>query len=309
MIDANKIAKLQMIMNSGDGRRSVVASMLQFDSNTQSAWADSFGPVIQDMDTQLLFDAAFSRPTDASAVSRSLRIQFNPEENQLYAERMAEDLVDLLDQLSVDAKLPLQTYSEELAFDFNNLFMVILGHISIVMATKDTSLLAHERLRKCEELILNMAALLRLLVDVFQGVGRHPGNLNLINSSKPKPNRMLNPDSGFHETGWPSPNPDLLVQLVMGIFTNCISAHLTAVFQRISDLIRESLGSTQLRMVELKHYRNVMRNLKKGSQMAHERLVWSRKISRKFRGGVANSFCPTSENQVFEFDLEHLKIG
>ncbi len=309
MIDANTIANLQMIMNSGDGRHSVVATLLQFESNTPSTWADSLYPVTQDRDTQPPSDVAFNWPANAGAVTGSLPIRIDIGANQIYAGRMAEDLVDILDKLSVDAKFPLQTFAEELAFDFNNLFMVILGHLSIVMATKDTSLLTHERLRKCEELILNMAALLRLLVDVFQEVGRHHRNLNQIDPSKPKCDQTIIPAPGFHETGWPRPNPDLLVQLVMGIITNCVSAHLSAVFQRINELIRETLGSTQLRMVELKHYRNVMRNLKKGSQMARERLVWSHKINQKFRGGMASSICPISANQAFKFDWEHLKSG
>ena len=309
MIDANTIANLQTIMNLGDGRRSVVATLLQFESNRQSAWADLLYPARQDRGAPRQSDPACSCPTHADAATGPRPIRIDWEKNQIYAEQMAADLVELLDKLALDAKFPLHTFSEELAFEFNNLFMVILGHISIVMATPDTPPGAHERLRKCEELILNMAALLRLLVDVLQGIGLHHGNLDPTDPIQGQGDRTIIPEAGFHETGWPRPHPDLLVQLVMGIITNCVSAHLNAVFQRLADLMRAILGSTQLRMVEIRHYRHVMLNLKKGGQMAHERMVWSQEIIQKFRNGMANPIGPTSENQAFEFDWQHLQSG
>ena len=309
MIDANTIADLQMRMNAGDGRQAVLTNLLQLETGTQSAWTDSFLPLEENIVAQHASQAVFNWPIYSCAITGSFRICKNTGTNKIYCDQMAEDLVELIDKLSSDAKLPLQIFAEELAFDFNNLFMVILGHISIVMTTKDTSHLAHAQLRKCEELILNMAALLRLLVDVFQTMARRQDKLKLIHPVERKNARSNTSDSGFHPTVWASPDPDLLVQLMMGIIANCVSAHLNGVFQRITNLIREALGSTELRMVELRHYRNVMLNLEKGGKMALERLVWSHKINQKFRLGITNSNFATSENHALESDLEHLKSG
>ncbi len=167
MIDTTAIANLQMLMNTGDGRQAVLAELLLNKKTSRSATVIKKRP-----ETKRCLQGRISRIGASKAQLRQLRVgrlhplttSPLPVNSQL---RITNTIIQQLDRLSGEEKEPLIKFAEGFAYHYNNLFMAVLGHISIVMFKLRPSRPAFSRLRECEELIHNTALLIRLLVEVF----------------------------------------------------------------------------------------------------------------------------------------------
>jgi hypothetical protein len=167
MIDANVIADLQMRMNAGDGRQAVLAELLRLEGKLRDTEAaalttgqkphDRSSKVHSQFDTKLYVIGGPRKHLSQQ------RLAVRPEDAKILA-----DFIAILDQLAPAEKEILHNFVEVLAHAFNNLFMTIVGHISIVMYRLEPSDPLCHLFRSSEDQIHNTAMMIRLMVDVFQ---------------------------------------------------------------------------------------------------------------------------------------------
>ena len=167
MIDANALSNLQMLMNTGDGRQAVLAELLQPAHSMSSPRPSVVGRP----------DTHPNRPASVASDAASLEIQGKAGQSLRLLPKarssrtphlgLPEDIIARMDELSAEEKVPLTTFAGGLAYQYNNLFMAVVGALSIVMARLNPAHPAFDQLRECEEIIHNTSLLIRLLVDVF----------------------------------------------------------------------------------------------------------------------------------------------
>ena len=171
MIDANAIADLQMMMNTGDARHAVLTELLQTSTEPDDAPANTIGA--QSKKPSL---AGRDRPFDTRLEirgPRNRRMRLYSSGSYVNRRRftLTDNILQTLNRLSNEDKEPLVTFAEGLAHHYNNLFMAVIGHISIILLHLKPTDPAFDKLRRCEELIHSTALLIRLLLDVFHRNG------------------------------------------------------------------------------------------------------------------------------------------
>jgi signal transduction histidine kinase len=156
MIDATSIANLQMLMNVGDGRQAVLNEL--FAAPTAPVGDNAAAP------------RSFSRPDPRKrSGKRAVRLRVIAPKAEIPSAdpHLPEAIILALDQMSAEDRRPVRRFAEGLAYHYNNLFMAVVGNLSIVMHYIGPTHPAYKGFRTCEELIHNSALLIRLLVDVF----------------------------------------------------------------------------------------------------------------------------------------------
>jgi K+-sensing histidine kinase KdpD len=185
--------------------------------------------------------------------------------------------------MPVDEKIPLMTFAEGLAYHYNNLFMGLIGHISIVMHHTQPSHQAYEGLRQCEELILNTASLIRLLVDVFHRSDCRQATLYPIDLSDHEISRLIFADHSVTVPVEKISQTEPCVQQILKTIAGRIATRLTGTLHDLEMQIRQVFVGNRLNAPYRHHIRRAMRYLKKGKRIAHNLLDFSGTV--KFNAG------------------------
>jgi signal transduction histidine kinase len=283
MIDSTAIATLQMLMNTGDGRQAVLAELLQTVnasrpsteyikqfktkpppryrvSSTNAAQAE-----IRRMDGHHLHLLADSPSTAKSQI------------------RLTDKIIQMLDRLSEEDKKPLINFAEGFAYHYNNLFMAIVGYISIVTSLIESTNPAHRQLRDCEERLHNTALLIRLLVDVFHRTQResdtaYPIDLNDNEISNRIFKEMKNQDPSV-DTLFPFLGTQKILRIIAFVSANRLKRILDSITTQINTIFLTS----GLKSLGPDYHRPIQVHLKRGIWIAEALFDFAAIVKPKLR--------------------------
>ncbi|MDJ0888311.1 MAG: hypothetical protein QNI89_13460, partial [Desulfobacterales bacterium] len=153
MNNSNAIANLQMLMNTGDGRHAVLTELFQASESTESA---SFNTNLERRNVHAFTVTAQAHNLKlVSQEAQGSRVRlapvFPPNNVQPPDYNLTDYIIQTLNSLSVEDKIPLVNFAEDLAYHYNNLFMAIVGYISIIVLNLKPGDPAYNQLHECEE--------------------------------------------------------------------------------------------------------------------------------------------------------------
>ena len=261
MIDANALANLQMLMNTGDGRHAVLTELLH-----------SADPRIKPADSPQYHagqgSVDLSAPEIQGRHGKRIRLLQHARRAKASQSMLPEKILALLDALPSMEKAPLITFAEGLAYHYNNLFMGLIGHISIVMFHIKPAHPRYQQLRECEELILNTAMLIRLMVDVLRrpdSIGETIYPIDLSESEigsrllATKPGLSDRPATTAHEI-----NVNEILQIIAG----GMAEKLEKILHTLLDRAQRAFPKASLRSRYSHQYRQIRIYLLRGLQIA-----------------------------------------
>ncbi len=270
MIDANSISNLQMLMNTGDGRHAVIAELLQFGQLSKSSNA---GFLAVKMDAYGIPPVNEPRSENFEILGPHVnRLQLQPRttDTNAVSSRLSDDIIATLDNLSKEDKKPLIKFAEGLAYYYNNLFMAIVGYITIVMSNLKPSHPSYDRLLDCEELIHNTALLIRLLVDVFHRSHRAGTTVYPIDLSDReiigfifRPNNNTDAIANYSNSG-------LNVEKILKIVSVVMARRLKRTFLVLQSQISYSFLDSTCRELRKDYELNIQLYLKKGINISKD---------------------------------------
>ena len=271
MIDSNAIANLQMLMNTGDGRHAVLAEILQADTFPESE-KSSHDVGIKDIPPLEIASRKGSPEIEipGSQIKRVHRLRNLSGSNHLHS-RLTDNVVATLDRLSKEEKAPLIQFAEGLAYQYNNLFMAIVGYISIAMFSMRLSNVEYKRLRDSEEFILNTGMLLRLLIDVLGRSDNIQDTIYPIDLSDNEiSNRILSSQAKQSSTV-PKSDNDLTAEEILQIISTVISEKiekvLLTVFKNIQKVFPRKVTANEYDQPYPKVREYILRGIKMTESM------------------------------------------
>ena len=280
MIDSNAIANLQMLMNTGDGRQAVLAQLLQSDKFSRfpsRAFLTTIG--VNSKKGLSVQDRLFISNSKGANVQRFHRQGL---ESTLHARtsqaKLPANIIQALDHLPQHEKAPLIQFAEGLAHRVNNIFMAVVGHLSIVMFHLDTTATAYHRLRECEELIHNTALLIRLLVDVFHRSQHAPHTLYPIDLSDHEINKLIFANGTPKLTANTADPSKLHVQKIQMIMAAMMGNRLNRIFHILQNQISRIFHSQDLQAYIGGHHQAIIGHLRRGMTIAHDLMIYANAV-------------------------------
>ena len=259
MTDANALANLQILMNSVDGRYEVLNELL------------SAGTMSREINQgeNIRLPEQFS--TDNINLSKRLknRKDWHPIATESRSE-LPENIIALLDRLSVEDKVPLAGFVDGLAYHYNDLFMGLIGHLSIVMHRIEPTHPSYHKLSECEELIMNTAMLIRFLVDVFRNDENQKEVLYPMDPSDHDIYRRVFPKHIFNYSNEKLNQSKNCVQMIMVVVAGIFAKALKQALKEMYLLINEAFQYPELEEnYYIIHYFRGMVYLNKGFQLVN----------------------------------------
>jgi hypothetical protein len=278
MLNTNAIANLQMLMNIGDGRHAVLAELLQTEKAVAGIWHDHNNHVAQPSCAVNLEIGA--NPTQSTRLPQ-LVIKAPPTPSTL-----PENIIALLDQLALKENVPLITFAEDLAYHYNNLFMALIGHISIVMHPIKPSHPSYDRFRECEELILNTAMLIRLLIDVFRRSDDQEETLYPIDLSDREIHRRIFPQHPLRQSLSKMSDSASHAQQILIVVADHIARTLKRTLLDMRRIVNDAYKSLALKTTRIfnwedmqvwaaEHHQAIELHLKRGIAIANDLLDYA----------------------------------
>ena len=310
MIDSNAIADLQMLMNAGDGRQAVLTQLLQSDKFSRHSPRRSLATIGLDPEEDLteryrLIDSNDDRGAYAQQFHRQQLQPVSPARIR-YA-RLPANIITTLDHLPQKDKTPLIDFTEGLVHRFNNIFMAVVGHLSIVMLQLDADKTAYRRLRDCEELIHNTALLLRLLVDVFNRPRHAPHTLYPIDLSDHEISKLIFASDTHKPNGYRATSSKLSVHKIQMIMAAMMGRRLHRIFQTLQHQTTRIFHAKELKLRIGEHHQAIGRHLKRGSAIANDLMYFANAIEID-RHPTALSTIIKDAVTIFQSDNPELKI-
>ena len=280
MIDANAIADLQMLMNTGDGRQAVLRQLLQSDKFSRHRSRVPLAAIGAKSQTSLYerhrsfilnSEGAHDQPHHLQ------RLESDSPAHIRYA-RLPANIITTLDRLPQKDKAPLIDFTEGLAHRFNNIFMAVVGHLSIAMLQLDTATTAYRRLRECEELIHNTALLLRLLVDVFHRSHHAPHTLYPIDLTDHEINRLIFASDTRQPKADHAPLSQLSVHKIQMIMAAMMGRRLQHIFKILQHQTTRFFPTKDFQLRGGEHHQAMRRHLERGRAIANDLMVYANAV-------------------------------
>jgi hypothetical protein len=260
MTDANALANLQMLMNTGDGRCEVLNELFHADNMPRE--------MKQGERISFLEQFCTNNPNLYKRLESLKHLRQSATENQ---SDFSQNIIALLDHLPVQDKAPLTEFIDGLASHYDNLFMGLIGHISIVMYRIKPTHPSHLKLRECEALIMNTSILIRFLVDVFRHSANQKEVLYPTDLSDHEIYRRVFPKHIFNYPMGKLKQSKTCVQVIMVVFAGSIAETLKKTFNKLYQLLNEAFQYPELEGNYLIiHYYRGMLCLNKGFQLAND---------------------------------------
>ena len=273
MLDSISIANLQMLMNTGDGRQAVLSELIFPDRDK-----------LQSRSTSRKQSAPYAESKSGKVhcgQGQFIRL-LQPTRNAIEtATTLTENIVAVLDELPRHRKASLIAFAENLSYHYNNLFMGLIGHISIVMHHITPIHPAYAKLRECEELVLNTAMLIRLLVDVFRRNEEMKKTLYPIDLSDKEIGQKIFPPDGGGATLGHCIDTEQQVHRIQLFVSDRMASALEDTLAELSKIVREAFAYPGLKSTFTDHYLRSMLCIKKGSRLANSLLEYAGRICLK----------------------------
>lgn len=273
MLNSSSLANLQMLMNTGDGRQAVLS---EFISTAGKKLRERSAP------RNLFSRSLESQPQNIHRRQvKHIRLLQPTFKNTETTTTLTESIVAVLDKLSHDQKTPLIAFAENLSYHYNNLFMGLIGHISIVMHHITPSHPAYAKLRECEERILNTAMIIRLLVDVFRRNEKKNETLYPIDLSNKEIGQKIFSNDELATTINRCRDAEHQVHRIQLIVSDSIACALKRTLADLCRSIMYAFGFPGMKSTFKNHYHRSMACIKKGTQISNALLEYAGRIHLK----------------------------
>ena len=278
MFEPNTIADLQMRMNAGDGRQAVLAELLRLEGKWRYDQAAVFTAGQKAHGRPPIVDSDHGGPKIHVIDGRRKHppqqlFAIKPDEAEILAEITA-----ILDQLSLTDKEVLLNFMEALAHAFNNLFMTIVGHLSIVMYHLEPSDPLCRLFRSSEDQIHNTAMMIRLMVDVFQSPQTKTKMLHLVHLGQREIDKREFGDALSATRRMIQGSFKPLEQEVLKIMLGCIAQYLQRMIHTLQRDLTKAFQMGRHRKSE-HHFRQIRLQIKKGKIMCGALKDFAQKFS------------------------------
>jgi signal transduction histidine kinase len=275
MIDSIAIANLQMLMNTGDGRHAVLTELLQTEKRMRATTSKALRVAKSARTTSVDMRTGVHVEIQGNP-DRRLRLMSSAMPSARRQTRLTDNIIQMLDRITPEDKEPLIRFSQGLAYHYNNLFMAIVGYISIVMFNLKPSHPSYDQLRECEELIHNTSLLIRLLVDVFHRPQCAPTTVYPIDLSDHEIGDRIFFNFNKRTTSVTIASKDIDVKNVLRMVAAAMAWRLKNIFQVLRSQIEDIFESRDLRVGNKEHRQQIRIHLCSGISIADSLLEFAR---------------------------------